>query len=81
MVFLNVVKALYTYESSQEDEISFQEDDILYVTEENDADWWSAVLKKDSERVHGLVPSNYFEQVCSEAQHEGFSCGLRKVSI
>jgi hypothetical protein len=42
---------------SQQDELSFEEGDLLYITEKNEGGWWKA---KCGNKV-GLVPSNYGE--------------------
>lgn len=52
-------KALYSYESITEGDLSFKEDDIIRVEGLNtdDPSWWIGSLKDKS----GLVPSNYLE--------------------
>ncbi|KAF9358710.1 cytoskeletal protein binding protein [Mortierella sp. NVP85] len=63
MPFLNVVLALYDYEASTEQELSINKNDILYILEDDNPDWWKAKLKTaDPNRSHlGLVPTNYVE--------------------
>jgi len=55
---VRVFKALYAYEATQPDELSFQEGDVLYVqaAEINDeAGWWRGTCGG----ISGLIPSNY----------------------
>jgi hypothetical protein len=61
-----VCKALYDYEARTEDELSIKQDDVLYVIEKEDNDWWKAELKQlngDEQGPVGLVPADYLEQV------------------
>ncbi|CAG8525283.1 6604_t:CDS:10, partial [Racocetra fulgida] len=62
--------ALYDYTAQNDDEISFKEDDILYILENDDDEWWKAKLKieksEDDENAPegpiGIVPSNYIQE-------------------
>ncbi|CAG8513808.1 2519_t:CDS:10, partial [Dentiscutata heterogama] len=61
--------ALYDYTAQNDDEISFKEDDILYILENDDEEWWKAKLKIEKngdenteEGQIGLVPSNYIQE-------------------
>lgn len=59
---VKVFKALYKYEATQPDELSFQEGDILYIPASemtpSDGDaWWKATCRG----VSGLIPSNYVD--------------------
>lgn len=66
MKYINICKALYDYEKQNDEEITFKEDDILYIIETDDPDWWKAQLKipsLDQAGPVGLVPSNYVEEV------------------
>lgn len=64
MTFASVVKALYSYKAEAEDELSFEEDDLLCVcgVDERDSEWMSACLLKDQTRT-GLIPNNYVATV------------------
>jgi hypothetical protein len=65
MPIRSVVIALYDYEASTEQELSIKKNDILYILEDADPNWWKAELKTPDPnglRV-GLVPSNYVEPV------------------
>lgn len=57
-----VVKALYTYDASDADELSFQEDNLLAVTPTDNAEWLMAT-KLESSEDSGLIPMNYVEEV------------------
>ncbi|KAG2189202.1 hypothetical protein INT44_004344, partial [Umbelopsis vinacea] len=70
MKYIDVCKALYDYEAGSEDELTFKEDDILYILERDDDDWWKAQLKPqqpDEVGPIGLIPANY----ASEAEAIG----------
>ncbi|CAG8456662.1 8276_t:CDS:10 [Gigaspora rosea] len=68
--YVSVCIALYDYIAQNDDEISFKEDDILYILENDDEEWWKAKLKigksegdeNTQEDQIGLVPSNYIQE-------------------
>ena len=64
MPYNNAVRALYTYQATDPDELSFEEDDILFIIKDGDdeGEWLNAVNLKDV-NVEGLVPANYVETV------------------
>jgi len=55
---VKVVRALYRYDAQQADELTFDEGDTLYITEQLDAGWWKAKCGNKT----GLIPSNYVEE-------------------
>ncbi|KAG1168989.1 hypothetical protein G6F70_008773 [Rhizopus microsporus] len=55
MKYVQVSKALYDYDARTEDELSIRENDILYVIEKEDDDWWKAELKQTSGEEAGPV--------------------------
>ncbi|KAJ9119856.1 hypothetical protein QFC24_005570 [Naganishia onofrii] len=67
MAYVAVAKALYDYQAQDpQDELSFKEDQVLYILEKEDEQWWKAKIKpgedvEDADKV-GLVPSNYVEE-------------------
>lgn len=65
MSFIGVYKALYAYAPQSSEELSVEENDILYLLEKSDVDdWWTVkkrVVGPDAEEPVGLVPSNYIE--------------------
>lgn len=67
MYYTSVCKALYDYKAQSDDELTFNEDDILYILDkEEDPDWWRAQLKPQSleqEGPVGMVPANYVDEV------------------
>ncbi|KAL9538294.1 hypothetical protein MBANPS3_011040 [Mucor bainieri] len=66
MRYVQVCKALYDYEARTEDELSIKENDILYIIEKEDEDWWRAELKQqngEDQGPVGLVPADYLEEV------------------
>jgi len=65
---VRVFKALYAYESTQQDELSFREGDILYVPASEiteDGGWWRGTCRGTS----GLIPSNYVAASIGEASN------------
>ncbi|KAJ7180015.1 hypothetical protein C8R43DRAFT_971374 [Mycena crocata] len=64
--YLAVLKASYDYEPDPgaEDEIPIKEDQILFLKERVDQDWWKVKVKGDSQEddsLVGLVPAAYVE--------------------
>merc|ERR1711874_668820 len=56
---VKILTAVYDYSAEEEDELSFQAGDMIYVLDSSDADWWRARGKE------GLVPSNLLENISS----------------
>merc|ERR1712013_394042 len=56
--YLEKVVAIYDYNADKEDELTFQEGQIIYVLKKNDDGWWEGVM----EGITGLFPGNYVEQ-------------------
>ncbi|RCH93281.1 cytoskeletal protein binding protein, partial [Rhizopus stolonifer] len=68
MKYVAICKALYEYKAQNHQELSFNTDDILYILENSDPDWYKAQLKTPPEQdvgPIGLVPSNYIEKIHS----------------
>ncbi|KXN70042.1 hypothetical protein CONCODRAFT_7435 [Conidiobolus coronatus NRRL 28638] len=64
--FKKIVRCLYDYESYEEGELSFKEDDILYILDDSDSEWWKAITELNVEETaqnSGLIPFNYIEEV------------------
>merc|ERR1712126_123626 len=59
---VKVMRALYDYTGEEEDELSFNAGDILYVVDSSDPDWWRARCKGQE----GLIPSNMVENAVSD---------------
>lgn len=55
--YLEKVIAVYDYAAEREDELSFQENSLIYVLKKNDDGWYEGVLNG----VTGLFPGNYVE--------------------
>jgi actin cytoskeleton-regulatory complex protein SLA1 len=65
MPFIDVARAIFAYSPASSDELSIEENDLLYVLEKGEDDWWK-VKKKiegDTDGPSGLVPRNYLEEV------------------
>ncbi|RDD38364.1 Arf-GAP with SH3 domain, ANK repeat and PH domain-containing protein 2 [Trichoplax sp. H2] len=58
------VKALYDCEADNEDELSFQENEIIIVTSDSDPDWWCGYIEDDCTRI-GMFPVVFVEKLQS----------------
>jgi hypothetical protein len=65
--FLGIYAAIYGYTAQTEQEITFDDGDILCVLDKpTDDDWWKAKKKGnslDDDEPVGLIPNNYIEEV------------------
>jgi hypothetical protein len=61
------VQAMYPYAALNDDELSFQPDDIISVLSRDEPDWWKGELNG----IAGLFPSNYVRAFVSS--------GIKKV--
>ncbi|CAK9304498.1 unnamed protein product, partial [Gordionus sp. m RMFG-2023] len=57
--YIQKVIALYDYQMEKEDELSFKENETIYVVKKNEDGWWEGLL--DGKR--GLFPGNYVEPI------------------
>lgn len=55
--------AMYTYESSEQGDLTFQQGDMILVTKK-DGDWWTGTLGDKT----GVFPSNYVRLKDSEVE-------------
>ncbi|CAL8083394.1 unnamed protein product [Orchesella dallaii] len=55
--YIEKVIAVYDYAAEREDELSFNENALIYVLKKNDDGWWEGVLNGQT----GLFPGNYVE--------------------
>ncbi|XP_050520850.1 abl interactor 2-like [Daktulosphaira vitifoliae] len=55
--YLEKVIAIYDYYADKDDELSFQENAVIYVLKKNDDGWWEGVM----DGITGLFPGNYVE--------------------
>ncbi|KAF9226523.1 hypothetical protein BS17DRAFT_775772 [Gyrodon lividus] len=63
--YLAVLRASYDYEPQSGDEIAIKENQIVFLLEKTDDDWWKVKIKGDSQdedSPSGLVPAAYVEQ-------------------
>jgi hypothetical protein len=65
MPLSGVYRAAYDYAKQEEDELNLTQDEILFVLDKEDPDWWR-VKRKDTDEA-GLVPSSYLEEVSDTA--------------
>uniref|UniRef100_A0A803YDD1 Intersectin 1 n=1 Tax=Meleagris gallopavo TaxID=9103 RepID=A0A803YDD1_MELGA len=67
--------AMYTYESSEQGDLTFQQGDMILVTKK-DGDWWTGTLGDKT----GVFPSNYVRLKDSEVETLNcFKIGLREL--
>ncbi|KAG1499753.1 hypothetical protein G6F47_001851 [Rhizopus delemar] len=63
MKYIDLCVALYDYHSQDNEELSFKANDVLYILNKDNSDWYKAQLKSnDGDGTVGLVPSNYIEK-------------------
>ena len=55
--YLDKALAIYDYNADKEDELTFQEGQVIYVLKKNDDGWWEGVM----DGITGLFPGNYVE--------------------
>ncbi|KAF8655285.1 hypothetical protein AX16_003184 [Volvariella volvacea WC 439] len=63
--YLAILKASYDYQPQSDDEIAIKEDQLLFLKERTDDDWWKVKVKAESQQEDGpvgLVPAAYVEQ-------------------
>ena len=60
--------AMYTYESSEQGDLTFQQGDVILVTKK-DGDWWTGAVGDKS----GVFPSNYVRLKDAEVNHVNYS--------
>lgn len=64
MKYIDICIALYDYQAQTKDELSFKAQDILYILDKSEVDWYKAQLKVPSvDGPTGLIPANYLEKV------------------
>ncbi|KAK9767141.1 cytoskeletal protein binding protein, partial [Basidiobolus ranarum] len=66
MAYVNVCRAIYDYTAQDDEELSFQENDVLYIKDTSDPEWWIAQEKSpimEEEGRKGLIPSTYVEEL------------------
>jgi hypothetical protein len=55
--YIEKVIAVYDYAAERADELSFQENSVIYVLKKNDDGWWEGTMNGTT----GLFPGNYVE--------------------
>lgn len=60
MFFTERVVALYQYVAQNEDELSFEKDDLVTILAKDEPSWW----KGECKGAVGLFPSNYVGPIC-----------------
>ncbi|KAG1806842.1 uncharacterized protein HD556DRAFT_1428859 [Suillus plorans] len=63
--YLAVLKASYDYQPQSEEELAITENQIVFLLERTDDDWWKVKIKGESQEEDspsGLVPAAYVEQ-------------------
>lgn len=62
--FVDKVQAMYPYKALNDDELSFEPDDIISVMSREEPDWWRGELNG----ITGLFPSNYVRTFVSSGK-------------
>lgn len=65
------VIALYPYKAQNDDELSFEKDDIISVVGRDEPEWWRGELNG----LSGLFPSNYVGKFVTSGECEGILGG------
>ncbi|XP_076808542.1 osteoclast-stimulating factor 1-like [Clavelina lepadiformis] len=60
---VKVYKAMWAYTAQHVDELTFEEGDRIYITDQSESGWWKATVKGKA----GLVPSNYVAEDIADA--------------
>ena len=65
MPFKKILKAAYDYEATAEDELNFNEGDILGVVgdEEGDDGWYYGCSVLNEPEINGFIPTTFCEEV------------------
>ena len=69
MAYKKILKALYDYEAAAEDELSFNEGDLLGVIgdgnedETGDDGWYYGCNVMNQSEINGFIPKTYCEEV------------------
>lgn len=71
--FVDKVIALYPYKALNDDELSFDKDDIISVLGRDEPEWWRGELNGTT----GLFPSNYVGPFVSSGKHDKASTSSR----
>lgn len=65
-----LVLALYTYQATSADELSFHKGSVISVLSKDEGDWWTGELNGKN----GLFPSNYVQPLDSLKSSEASKC-------
>jgi SH3 domain len=63
-MMIAMYKALWDYDATDNDELSFKENDTISILEQQDDDWWVGINNRT--RQIGMVPANYVEECDDE---------------
>ena len=56
-----LVRAVYKFKGSNNDELKFKKGDVITITQQEDGGWWEGTLDGKT----GWFPSNYVEEMVS----------------
>ena len=78
LTFVSRVRALHTFEGTEQGELTFEKGDIIKVVDRNYKDWWRGQLKGRT----GIFPVNYVVsgRVCCWPWTDALILSLRRVS-
>lgn len=74
---LGYCKALYSFQSQQSDDLSFNKDELLCVKQHLSPDWWKGYRKNDP-HTEGVFPSNYVQGISYQEYNGANSSGNEK---
>ena len=61
MEFKRIVKALYDFDAEDDLQLMMKENDIIYITDDSDPEWWKGTLEIGGQNKE--VPYNYVEEI------------------
>jgi len=76
--YLKKVKALYDFEAAEDNELSFSADDIIYVLDSSDPNWWKGFTDKHPE---GLFPANFITTDLSSPKDLAEEVNIKKSKV
>ncbi|CAG8544516.1 2447_t:CDS:2, partial [Acaulospora morrowiae] len=64
------VRAIYSYEGGENDELAMEEGEIITVLEEHEGWWIGEIIDPDGSKRSGMFPANYTEELKEQPENE-----------